>query len=576
MSNLNVSTIEEMQSYLVDHPEFASLLSGIAMPAVVPDSIDARPLHFNKPQLKVALVGANETTCIWGRGTGKSEGVIAPITMRNMEVMPQSRGCFVGRTYLQLLERTLPPVIKGWESQGYVRGKDFWVREKPPKHLNILTPIVGPLTSEHTIYHRNGSVASMVSQDRPGSANGTTLHWIAGDEAKLLDKSKYDNELMPANRGDERYWKDVPELHGIILASDMPTSKEALWLLDKKIEMKIERIELILSIQYDIFIESKKLVYATGSKKTSIIREIQRLRGKWDKIRANTNFYSLASTLDNLEGFGKKNLARLKRILPAFIFMTAILNHEPFLTESAFYPDLGEGHLYDAIDYAYVDSVDWENTQFNDCRKDADLNPNMPLHMGGDYNASINPIVIGQAWRKKDLKIINSMYVKEPERLSDAANKFCDYYQYHRSKRLYYYYDHTAIGTSSQSTESPADEFCRICRDRGWDVEMKYLHHTEPPEVRYEIWGKALRGGDEYTSEVIFNRSNNEYFLTSMRMAKTYQKDRGFSKDKKDEKKKGLDQRETTHFSDAGDTLLVGFNKWVHHDVEGGYDVITT
>jgi hypothetical protein len=573
---LDVASIDEMQSYLVDNPEVASLLSGIAMPHTLPDELHARPLHYNKPQLKVALIGANETTCIWGRGTGKSEGVIAPKTMRNMEVMPRSRGSFVGRTYLQLLERTLPPVIKGWESQGYVRGKDFWVREKPPKHLNIPTPIVGPLTSEHTLYHRNGSVASMISQDRPGSANGTSLHWIAGDEAKLLDKQKYDNELMPANRGDERYWKDVPELHGIILASDMPTSKEALWLLDKKAEMQVERIELILSIQHDIFRLTKKLIYAQGLTRKNVLRELSRRRAQWDKIRANTNFYSLASTLDNLEGFGKKNLARLKRILPAFIFMTAILNHEPFLTESAFYPDLGEAHLYDAIDYAYVDSVDWENTSFNDCRKDADLNPGMPLHMGADYNASINPIVIGQAWRKKDLKVVNSMYVKHPERLSDAATKFCDYYQYHRSKRLYYYYDHTAIATTTQSSESPADEFCRICRERGWDVEMVYLHHTAAPEYRYELSGRALRGGDENTSEVIFNRSNNEYLLTSLRMAKTYQKERGFAKDKKDEKKKELDQRETTHFSDAYDTLLVGFNRFNGQDTDMGFDVITT
>lgn len=571
---LDVGYIEEMQSFLTDNPELASVLSGIA-PMEIPDELNVRKLHYNKPQLRSALIGANEETAIWGRGTGKSEGLIAPRAMRNMQALPRSRGCFLGRTYLQLLERTLPPVIKGWEAQGFVRGRDFWIREKPPKQFNVPDPIVGPLTSEHTIYTRWGSVASMVSQDRPGSANGTSLHWIVGDEAKLIDKQKYDNELMPANRGDERYWKDVPELHSIILASDMPTSKESFWLLDKKHEMTLDRIELILSLQYEIFRLTKKLVFSTGQTRKNVLRELSRRHAHWDKIRSKTNFYSLASTLDNIEGFGKANLARLKRILPAFIFMTAVLNHEPFLTESAFYPDLADAHCYDAIDYSYIDSVDWEKTKFDDCRKDADLNPGLPLHMGGDYNSSINPIAIGQAWRKKDLKIINSMYVKAPDKLSDAARAFCNYYKYHRSKKLYYYYDHTAIHKSAQSDVSPADEFCKIVSDAGWDVEQVYLGHTTDPEYRYELWGKALRGQDEYTPEVIFNRSNCEFLLTSMRMARTVQKEQGFGKDKKDEKKATLDQRKTTHFSDAGDTLLVGYSRHATSSDEGGFDMVT-
>src|SRR5690606_4763614 len=162
-----------------------------------------------------------------------------------------------------------------------------------------------------------------------------------------------------------------------------------------KHEMDIERIELILSVQYDIFRLTKKLVFAQGRTRANVLRELSRRRVQYDQLRARARYYSLASTLDNLEGFGKKNLLRLKRILPHFIFMTAIMNHEPFLTESAFYPSLSERNLYDAVDYSYVDSVDWEKTKFDDCRKDADLIPTAPLFIGGDYNASINTISIG-------------------------------------------------------------------------------------------------------------------------------------------------------------------------------------
>lgn len=557
---IDIQSISEMTSYLQENPEVGVLLSGLNTDNSL-ENTSVTSLHYNKPQLRSALIEANEETAIWGRGTGKSEGRIAPRSMRNMLAMPRSRGAFVGRTYLQLLDRTLPPVIKGWEALGYKRGRDFWIREKPPKSLNIPDPIVGPLTSEHTIYTRWGSVASMISQDRPGAANGTTLHWIVGDEAKLLDKGKYDSDLMPANRGDERYWPGVPELHGILLASDMPTSKEARWLLEKKHEMDIERIELILSVQYDIFRLTKKLVFAQGRTRANVLRELSRRRVQYDQLRARARYYSLASTLDNLEGFGKKNLLRLKRILPHFIFMTAIMNHEPFLTESAFYPSLSERNLYDAVDYSYVDSVDWEKTKFDDCRKDADLIPTAPLFIGGDYNASINTISIGQQHRRKDLRVINAMYVKHPEVLKHLAVKFCEYYRYHAAKKVYYFYDHTAIYKSSQNDETPQQEFCRILRENGWNVDEVYLGHTMDPELRYAMWVRALEGGDDHTAETKFNRSNCEYLLTSMRMARTTQKERGFAKNKTDEKKDSLDQRETTHFSDSADTLLVGFNK---------------
>lgn len=185
------------------------------------DEVELIPRHYNKPQIRAMLVGANIEFAVWGRGTGKSEGLLAPRTFRNVEVMPRGHGCFVGATYLQLLERTLPPLIKGWESMGMIRNRDFWVREKPPKKLNIPAPIVGPLTADHCIFFRNGAVASMVSQDRPGSANGKTVHWIAGDEAKFLKKKQLDEELLMTNRGDERYFGETPT-NEISLSNQVP------------------------------------------------------------------------------------------------------------------------------------------------------------------------------------------------------------------------------------------------------------------------------------------------------------------------------------------------------------------
>ncbi|RIV20534.1 hypothetical protein DYU11_21045 [Fibrisoma montanum] len=556
-----------MDDLLVDDLSAAARLAGVDLNALgLSDDVRVISKHYNKPQMRSMLVGANEEYAVWGRGTGKSEGLIAPKTFRNVEVMPRSHGCFVGATYLQLLERTLPPVIKGWEQMGMVRGRDFWIRERPPKKLGIKQPIVGPLTAEHCIFFKNGAVASMVSQDRPGSANGKTVHWIAGDEAKFLDKPKLDNELLMTNRGDERFFGGIPEFHSLLFCTDMPTSKSAMWILEEEKRMKqqwkdlgFDRIQFILSIRANIYaLYEKLLVYP--ARRNAILTEIAELQQQWNKARINTVFFSEASTLDNIHGFGAKNIARLREKLPPFIFDTAILNRRPFLSENPFYPDLDDCHFYDLIDYGFVNSLNTD--QFgkgllDDSRKDLDVDKYRPLDVALDYGAKINTLVVGQP-SGREYRMLKELYVRTPERVQDLARLFCRYYRHHPTRTVNYFYDHTAIGTSPISDVSAMEVFADYLGREGWNVEHQYIGHTPTPEHRYELWGRALRGGDAQIYRAMFNRENTEFLRISMQQAQIKQGSQRFEKDKSDEKNLSLDQRETTHFSDAVDTLLTG------------------
>lgn len=523
------------------------------------DDVKIEGKHFNKPQIRSMSVGANEEYAVWGRGTGKSEGLIAPKTFRNVDVMPRAHGCFVGSTYLQLLERTLPPVIKGWESMGWQRGRDFWIRERPPKHLNIPSPIVGPVVSDHCIFFKNGAVASMVSQDRPGSANGKTVHWIAGDEAKFLDKAKLDNELLMTNRGDERYFGGIPEFHSLLFCTDMPTSKAAMWILEEEKRMDRQRVELLLNIRVKIYELYGQLI-AHPTKRVSIMKAIQKWQAQWDSIRAKCVFFSEASTLDNIHGFGADNIRRLREKLPAFIFNTAILNQRPFLTENAFYPDLDEHHFYDKEDHGYINSFnveDFGKGLFNDSRKDADVDKTRPLDIGIDNGASINALLVGQP-HGRTYRVLKELYVLHPERVVDLARAFCEYYRYHPCREVNYFYDHTAIGTSAVSNASPAEVFIDYLMEAGWIVNRHFIGATLDPEWRYELWGMCLRGGGDRLYKIAMNRHNCEYVRISMQSTQIAQGTTGFRKNKNDEKNHELDQRTTTHFSDAIDTLLVG------------------
>jgi hypothetical protein len=527
--------------------------------------------HYNKPQLRSMSVGAHEEYAVWGRGTGKSEGLIAPRSFRNVEIMPRAHGCFVGSTYLQLLERTLPPVIKGWESMGWVRGRDFWVRERPPKHLNIPQPIVGPITTDHCIFFRNGAVASMVSQDRPGSSNGKTVHWIVGDEAKFLDKEKLDNELLMTNRGDYRFFPNIPEFHSLLFCTDMPTSKAAMWILEEEKRMNPARIQGILNIRTKIFSLYEALI-AYPSKRNAILREIAKYQAAWDELRKGTVYFSEASTLDNLHGFGADAIANMREKLPDFIFQTAILNRRPFLTQDAFYPDLDEHHFYDKEDHAFLNSFDMDQFGkglFDDSRKDGDVDKYRPLDVALDYGAHINPLLVGQP-HGRDYRVLKELYVRHPERVQDVARAFCRYYKHHPCKMINYFFDHTAIGTSATSAISAKDVFAEYLMSEGWTVEDQYIGHTPDPENRYELWGRSLRGGDSRLFSVRFNRHNCEYVRISMQQTQIAQGSTGFRKNKADEKKLHLDQRETTHFSDAADTLLYGAHLLHRFESSGG------
>ena len=57
-------------------------------------------LHFNKPQLRSIMIGAPDEYLVAGRGTGKSEGVLAPKSANcYLRTMPRGTGVFVGATY---------------------------------------------------------------------------------------------------------------------------------------------------------------------------------------------------------------------------------------------------------------------------------------------------------------------------------------------------------------------------------------------------------------------------------------------------------------------------------------------
>ena len=122
-------------------------------------------VYFNKPQRLTQLIGANTTVIVAGRRTGKTDSIAAPFVLRNMQRMPGSTGGIVVPTFKHGLTNTIPGLLAAWKRWGFINGIHYVIGRKPPK--SFAKPITEPHDCEHVISFYNGSVAVIISQDRP-------------------------------------------------------------------------------------------------------------------------------------------------------------------------------------------------------------------------------------------------------------------------------------------------------------------------------------------------------------------------------------------------------------------------
>src|SRR5690606_36078192 len=115
----------------------------------------------------------------------------------------------------------------------------------------IPSAIYPALTPEHAIYWCNGHVFHLISQDRPGLANGKNLDAIIADEARFMNHQRYMDDISPTNRGNREYFGDLAEHHMVTMFTDMPTDPKGRWILEKEEQMNPEVINQIANIQLE-------------------------------------------------------------------------------------------------------------------------------------------------------------------------------------------------------------------------------------------------------------------------------------------------------------------------------------
>jgi len=524
--------------------------------------IDSKDLYMNRAQLLSMLVRAHVEVDVWGRGTGKSEGVIAERAVHNVFEMPRSKGIFLGPTYIHLLTNTLPPVIAMWRRMGYHRDVHYFMGRKPPKAWIKdglwPDPYVPPLSYKHTIFWFNGSIQVLVSQDRTENAAGHSVDYIIGDEAKHLNYDKL-SETFQTNRGNRQYFGDKSEHHSIVFCTDMPTNPKANWIFEYEEQMDKEAVEIVLAIQSEIIKLRNEKISAHKTKRIHIDRALKKYNRELNDIRKQLVYYSEFSTLENLQVVGEDYIREQKRVLTPLKYRTSILNEKPGKIEGGFYPMLHEDiHYYVNPNYKFLDSLnfDFSKIKDKDSRSDADVQTDKPLDIALDYNAAINSLTVGQQ-KENEYLVLNFLFVKSPNLVDAVVKKFVKYYQYHKKKEVHYYYDHTAVGKDALRDYSFADKVMEVLAASGWEIVEHYIGQAPHHNRKYNDINRGLKG-ESPIPKPRFNRTNCESLIVSMENADIRQGPTGFEKDKTSERDPNILPEHATHPSDSFDTLYWG------------------
>ena len=528
-----------------------------------------KKVYFNKPQRLTQLIGANTTVIVAVRRTGKTDSIAAPFVLRNMQRMPGSTGGIVVPTFKHGLTNTIPGLLAAWKRWGFIEGIHYVVGRKPPKSFR--QPIIDPKDYEHVISFYNGSVAVIISQDRPGSSNSLTLSWLLVDEAKFIDYAKLKDETLPANGGIKSYFGKHSFNHSIMILSDMPQTQKGSWFLHYRDKMDPELITTIEVTVYEIWRTKERIraLNASGKPVPPYLKGyLRRLDRDLNKMRSVAVYYREYSSIENLQLLGENYIKQMKRDLTPLTFQTSILCQRIGIAKDGFYFSMREGHKYDANDNQYLDTLGYDyDFSTLDSRADKDVDPDAPICIGMDYNANINWIVAGQP-RDRRLNVIKSFYVKFERKIPALVEDFCRYYAEHRNKTVVYYYDATALGSNYAVNDQ--DFHYNVVKEferHGWRVESVYLGNPMHHDEKYLLINNAFAGKQRLMP--FFNRSNNEDLILAVQSAGVSRGRNGFHKDKSGEKLAESEEdllEHRTDCTDAFDTLYIGCEKFPFHD----------
>jgi len=537
-----------------------------------------KEFKLNKPQLVSSILMPKIEVDVWGRATGKSNIIGWKIQMLN-RLMPRGVFGITGKTYMQILTRTLPATVSFLERIGIHRDIHYVIGKEPPK--NWTRPLESPSKNyENFISFKDGLGGLLTSQDRKGSSRGPSLQYEIVDEALLLDKAAFDEETVPAMRGNAELFSHLPFYRGMHFATSMPYTQESRWLLDMSNYYYEEAGIRIVDIWRRVVNMQMELLEVENPKEFAALwNEIARVKQQMKPfVSKNGVLFTFANAFDNIENLGLAYITDAYKSMTSLSFMIEIMNMPVDKIDDCYYNINPDKHVYyDRYDYAYIDSLDYDFEKLGniDCRMDADCHKNKPLEVSLDWGSKISFMHAHQQnclVDKEGSETFNTLkefFVKPKQgtvMIDDLVDQFCNYYRHMNDRTIYYILDKYGDERKANSSRTYNEQAIERFEHNGWNVVIVSFRGKEPPHHdKYLLWGNILKETNDNLPKFRINGNNCKYTIIAMNNTRVIEKDNEFKKDKRSENNASIPQEEATHSTDSVDKII-----WVKYNSKTG------
>lgn len=559
-------------------------------------------LYGNEAQLPKLLLRAPCEVSVEGRGTGKSFDIGFKMDSI-IRSMPRSVTSITGKTFGQLLTRTLPSSLKLLNQIGHQKDVTYVVGKRPLPYFKDSYETLNKF--DNVISFSNGTRFVMISQSEPGSGRGANTDYEIADEALLLDREQYNNEVSPTNRGNLEFFgkkseKPIWMHHGFKFSTSMPINKDGRWILEYgDYYLKERGIRLfdtwnrVVMQQVDLLKVVQEYKVATANGHTAEAKElVVEFQRQWNEITRLKKqiapfvskegiLFTLSNAFDNLEMLGFDYLLKNQKQLPLLIFMTEIMNMYYDKVEDCFYSLQERKHIYytgydsdRVMGAAQAANFDIEDGMFDSSIYDRDCDTNQPLELSFDWGSSICVMTVQQP-RYWDFvnncasevvcqTMINEFFTKpdggDNMMIRDLIAKFSKYYEHHTCREVIFYKDRYGDHRNPNVLNNMTYNEMAITEleKYGWSVIQEEHPGMEPPQSdKHLLWNILLGEVDASLPKFRINGDKCKFTLISMNNAKVKTVEGQLKKDKKSERPgSGVLPEEATHFSDAVDKMI--------------------
>lgn len=559
-------------------------------------------VYGNLAQLPKLLLRAPCEVSVEGRGTGKSFDIGFKMDSI-IRSMPGAVVALTGKTYGQLLTRTLPSSLKLLNQIGYQKDVNYVVGKRPPAWFKDSYETLNKF--DKVISFSNGTRFVMISQSEPGSGRGANVDYEIADEALQLDREQYNNEVSPTNRGNLEFFgrkseHPVAMHHGFKFSTSMPINKEGRWILEYGDYYHKERGIRLFDVWNRIVMQQVEMLKVVAQYKVAkangrnsevaeLVPEFTRQWNEVSRLKKQISpfvskegvLFTLSNAFDNLDMLGFDYLLKNQRLLPLLIFMTEIMNLYYDKVEDCFYSLQERKHVY----YNFYDNdkiigeaqrvdYDIDDGMFESSIYDRDCDTNAPLELSFDWGSSICVMSVQQP-RYWDFvnncasevvcqTAINEFFTKpdggDNMMIRDLIGKFARYYEHHSCRQVTFYKDKYGDHRNPNVINNKTYNEMAIAelQKYGWYVDIEEHDGMEPKQSdKYILWNIILSEQDPNIPRFRVNGDKCKYSLISMNNAKVKTVEGNLKKDKRSERPdSGVLPEEATHFSDAVDKLI--------------------